>query len=112
MSSNNEAHGDEDDIWYTDDELYDLYCQEADLRNDQEWLENVTLGDDTMTNLKVLEEILERLIDLDHSAKDRHVKCAIADNMVKYARRLEEEKEKNAARVVEHQIADLTERLV
>lgn len=35
-----EWHGDEYDVEYTREELYDLECQEADLQNDKEWLED------------------------------------------------------------------------
>lgn len=43
--SGNECHGDEDEVKYTAEELYELACIEADLQNDEQWLADLQNDD-------------------------------------------------------------------
>lgn len=64
-----------------------------------------------MSNINVLEQILEELIDLDAVARDKHIKCAISASIIKYTKQIEDEKQKNALRVIEHKISHLVRKL-
>lgn len=64
-----------------------------------------------MSNIKVLEEILEELHYLDGSVKDKYVKCAVQANIIRFTKHLDEEHKKNALDIVEYKIKHLTEKL-
>lgn len=64
-----------------------------------------------MSNISVLEEIVELLECYVNDVQDKYVKCAFAANLVKYKKELENEYNKNALAVVEHKIAHLVKKL-
>lgn len=64
-----------------------------------------------MNNIKVLEEILEQLYYLDGTVKDKYLKCAVAANIIKYKKQLEDIHNKNALGIVEYKIRHLTSKL-
>lgn len=64
-----------------------------------------------MSNIKVLEEILEELYQLDGTVQDKYVKCAVQANLIKYKRELELEYQRNALAVIEHKLKKLTDKL-
>lgn len=99
-------HGDEYDIEYTDDELYDMECQEADLLNDELQIRGVN-----MSNIAVLEQIVELIEAYLNEVKDKYVRCAFQATLIKYRKELEDAYHKNALDVVEHKIAHLVKKL-
>lgn len=64
-----------------------------------------------MSNIKVLEEILEELYYLDSTVKDKYVKCAVQANIIRFKKHLDEEHKRNALDIVEYKIKHLTEKL-
>jgi hypothetical protein len=69
------------------------------------------IGGDNMSNMTVLEQIIDTLAELDSVAKDKYIKCAISANLIKYKKELETECRKNALAVVEHKIVHLVKKL-
>lgn len=64
-----------------------------------------------MSNITVLEEIVDLLECYANDVKDKYVKCAFQANLIKYRKELETEYNKNALAVVEHKIAHLVRKL-
>lgn len=64
-----------------------------------------------MSNIKVLEEILEELYQLDGTVQDKYVKCAVQANIIRFKKQLEDEHKKNALDIVEYKLKHLTEKL-
>jgi hypothetical protein len=107
-------HGDEYDIEYTEDELYDMECQEADLLNDDirvSYTSELQFRGVDMSNIAVLEQIVELIEAYLNEVKDKYVRCAFQATLIKYRKELEDAYHKNALDVVEHKIAHLVKKL-
>lgn len=65
-----------------------------------------------VSNIKILEEILEQLYYLDGTVKDKYIKCAIGANIIKYKKQLEDIHSKNAMNVIEYKLKHLTDKLI
>jgi len=107
-------HGDEYDIEYTEDELYDMECQEADLLNDDirvSYTSELQFRGVNMSNIVVLEQIVELIEAYLNEVKDKYVRCAFQATLIKYRKELEDAYHKNALDVVEHKLAHLVKKL-
>lgn len=64
-----------------------------------------------MSNISVLQEIVELCEEYANDVKDKYVKSAFHANLIKYRKELEDELHKNALAVVEHKLAHLVRKL-
>lgn len=64
-----------------------------------------------MSNINVLNQIIDELEDLLIGTNDKYLVCAIQANLIKYGQMLEKEKQQNAIDVIEYKIRHLTGKL-